>query len=119
MKFTGTTVLRIENGKIVEEIGEEGALTALQQLGLVRMAIGRHVAPPNRSPIPSLKLTPAVVRVSLCWGNNQALIKDLTCAAVERASAPIFIATFEHGHHAAMATPGGDLRHLIRNPLEV
>ena len=32
--FTGTTVFRIENGKIVEEIGEEGALTALQQLGL-------------------------------------------------------------------------------------
>jgi predicted ester cyclase len=34
MKFTGTIVLRIENGKIAEEIGEEGALTALQQLGL-------------------------------------------------------------------------------------
>lgn len=35
MKFTGTTVFRIENGKIAEEIGEEGALTALQQLGLL------------------------------------------------------------------------------------
>lgn len=35
MKFTGTTVFRIVDGKIVEEIGEEGALTALQQLGLV------------------------------------------------------------------------------------
>jgi predicted ester cyclase len=35
MKFTGTTVFRIVNGKIAEEIGEEGALTALQQLGLV------------------------------------------------------------------------------------
>lgn len=34
MLFTGTTVFRIENGKIVEEIGEENALTALQQLGL-------------------------------------------------------------------------------------
>jgi predicted ester cyclase len=34
MLFTGTTVFRIKNGKIVEEIGEEGALTALQQLGL-------------------------------------------------------------------------------------
>jgi hypothetical protein len=34
MLFTGTTVFRIENGTIVEEIGEEGALTALQQLGL-------------------------------------------------------------------------------------
>lgn len=35
MRFTGTTVFRIENGKIAEEIGEEGALTALQQLGLL------------------------------------------------------------------------------------
>jgi hypothetical protein len=34
MLFTGTTVFRIENGKIVEEIGEEGAQTALQQLEL-------------------------------------------------------------------------------------
>lgn len=35
MKFTGTTVFKIVDGKIVEEFGEEGALTALQQLGLV------------------------------------------------------------------------------------
>jgi hypothetical protein len=35
MRFTGTTVFKIVDGKIVEEIGEEGALTALQQLGLV------------------------------------------------------------------------------------
>ena len=35
MRFTGTKVFRIENGKIVEEIGEEGAMTALQQLGLL------------------------------------------------------------------------------------
>lgn len=35
MRFTGTTVFHIKNGTIVEEIGEEGALTALQQLGLV------------------------------------------------------------------------------------
>lgn len=33
--FTGTTVYRIVDGKVAEEIGEEGALTALQQLGLV------------------------------------------------------------------------------------
>jgi predicted ester cyclase len=38
MRFTGTTVFLIENGKIVEEIGEEGALTALQQLELVSVA---------------------------------------------------------------------------------
>ncbi|CAG7857497.1 hypothetical protein MCAMS1_02342 [biofilm metagenome] len=35
MRFTGTTVFRIENCKIAEEIGEEGAMTALQQLGLL------------------------------------------------------------------------------------
>ena len=36
MRFTGTTVLRIENGKIVEEIGLDDGVTALQQLGLMR-----------------------------------------------------------------------------------
>jgi predicted ester cyclase len=35
IRFTGTTVFRIKDGKITEEIGEESALTALQQLGLV------------------------------------------------------------------------------------
>ncbi|MDI9248315.1 ester cyclase [Stenotrophomonas sp. RS-48] len=35
IRFTGTSVFRIENGKIVEEIGEEGALVALQQLDLL------------------------------------------------------------------------------------
>ena len=36
MQFTGTTVLRIENGKITEEIGLDDGVTALQQLGLIR-----------------------------------------------------------------------------------
>ena len=36
MHFTGTTVLRIENGKIAEEIGLDDGVTALQQLGLIR-----------------------------------------------------------------------------------
>src|SRR3954464_12113108 len=36
MRFTGTTVLRIENGKIKEEIGLDDGVTALQQLGLIR-----------------------------------------------------------------------------------
>ncbi len=36
MRFTGTTVLRIENGKIVEEIGLDDGVTALEQLGLIR-----------------------------------------------------------------------------------
>lgn len=38
MRFTGTTVFKIIDGKIHEEIGEEGALTALQGLGLVPTA---------------------------------------------------------------------------------
>ena len=38
MRFTGTTVLRVENGKIVEEVGLDDGVTALQQLGLIRPA---------------------------------------------------------------------------------
>jgi predicted ester cyclase len=38
IRFTGTTVFRITNGKIAEEVGEEGALTALQQLGVIPAA---------------------------------------------------------------------------------
>jgi len=36
MHFTGTTVLRLDGGKIVEEIGLDDGVTALQQLGLIR-----------------------------------------------------------------------------------
>jgi predicted ester cyclase len=36
MHFTGTTVLRITNGEIAEEIGLDDGVTALQQLGLIR-----------------------------------------------------------------------------------
>ena len=35
MRFTGTTVLRVENGKIAEEIGLDDGVTALQQLGVL------------------------------------------------------------------------------------
>lgn len=38
MRFTGTTVLRVENGKIAEEIGLDDGVTALEQLGLIRLA---------------------------------------------------------------------------------
>jgi predicted ester cyclase len=38
MRFTGTTVLRIENGRIAEEIGLDDGVSALQQLGLIRAA---------------------------------------------------------------------------------
>ena len=36
MRFTGTTVLRVENGRIAEEIGLDDGVTALTQLGLLR-----------------------------------------------------------------------------------
>jgi predicted ester cyclase len=38
MHFTGTTVLKIEDGKIVEEIGLDDGVTALTQLGLIKTA---------------------------------------------------------------------------------
>ena len=36
MHFTGTTVLRVENGRISEEVGLDDGVTALRQLGLIR-----------------------------------------------------------------------------------
>jgi hypothetical protein len=38
MRFTGTTVLRIENGRITEEVGLFDGVTALQQLGILKAA---------------------------------------------------------------------------------
>jgi predicted ester cyclase len=38
MHFTGTTVLKVINGKIVEEIGLDDGVTALTQLGLLKAA---------------------------------------------------------------------------------
>ena len=38
MRFTGTTVLHLQNGKIVEEIGLDDGVTALTQLGLLKAA---------------------------------------------------------------------------------
>jgi predicted ester cyclase len=38
MRFTGTTVLRLKERKIVEEIGLDDGVTALQQLGLIKAA---------------------------------------------------------------------------------
>ena len=35
MHFTGTTVLRVRDGKIIEEIGLDDGVTALTQLGLI------------------------------------------------------------------------------------
>ena len=36
MRFTGTTILKIVNGKIVEENGLDNGVTALTQLGILR-----------------------------------------------------------------------------------
>ena len=36
MRFTGTTVLKLEGGKIVSEVGLDDGVTALTQLGLIR-----------------------------------------------------------------------------------
>jgi predicted ester cyclase len=38
MHFTGTTVLRLQNGKIMEEVGLDDGVTALTQLGLLKRA---------------------------------------------------------------------------------
>jgi predicted ester cyclase len=40
MRFTGTTVLKVLDGKIVEEIGLDDGVTALTQLGLIKSAMG-------------------------------------------------------------------------------
>jgi predicted ester cyclase len=38
MRFTGTTVLRVVNGKVAEEIGLDDGVTPLQQLGILKAA---------------------------------------------------------------------------------
>ena len=38
MRFTGVTVLRVENGKIASEVGLDDGVTTLLQLGLLRKA---------------------------------------------------------------------------------
>jgi predicted ester cyclase len=37
MNFTGTSVLRLEDGRIAEELGQEDALSAMLQVGLIRL----------------------------------------------------------------------------------
>ena len=38
MRFTGTTVVKVENGLITEEIGLDDGVTALSQFGLITRA---------------------------------------------------------------------------------
>ena len=46
MMFTGTSVLRLENGRIAEELGQEDALSAMLQIGLIRLP--EHDRPETR-----------------------------------------------------------------------
>jgi hypothetical protein len=39
MRFTGTTVLRVENGMTAEEVGLDDGVTALQLLGIPQGSI--------------------------------------------------------------------------------
>ena len=38
MRFTGTTVLKVIDGRITEEVGLDDGVTALTQLGLLKAA---------------------------------------------------------------------------------
>jgi predicted ester cyclase len=38
MRFSGTTVLKVKDGRILEEVGLDDGVTALQQLGLIKIA---------------------------------------------------------------------------------
>jgi predicted ester cyclase len=38
MRFTGITVLKVENGLITEELGLDDGVTVLRQLGLISQA---------------------------------------------------------------------------------
>ena len=38
MRFTGITILKVENGLITEEVGLDDGVTVLQQLGLITAA---------------------------------------------------------------------------------
>src|ERR1700761_5815004 len=38
MRFTGTTILKVKDGRILEEIGLDDGVTALTQLGILRAA---------------------------------------------------------------------------------
>ena len=46
MTFAGTSVLRLENGRIAEELGQEDALSAMLQIGLIRLP--EHERPEER-----------------------------------------------------------------------
>jgi hypothetical protein len=47
MTFTGTTVIKVRDGMIAEEIGLDDGVTVLQQLGLIPQQSG-HLMTPRR-----------------------------------------------------------------------
>jgi hypothetical protein len=50
MRFSGTTVLRVENGLLTEEIGLDDGVTALKVLGLIPQKRHSARAPATRGP---------------------------------------------------------------------
>jgi hypothetical protein len=51
MQFSGSTIFRVHGGRIAEEIVQADALTAMLQLGLIRIP-DAEVATPHRSTLP-------------------------------------------------------------------
>ena len=50
MRFTGISILKVENGLITEELGLDDGVTVLQQLGLSFLAFSTPTASPSSSP---------------------------------------------------------------------
>jgi predicted ester cyclase len=65
MKFAGTSVFRLEQGRIAEDLGQADALTAMFQLGLVRMP-----EPETIKSMPGSCLPPG-------WNNMPGLAKSI------------------------------------------
>src|SRR5271163_1689450 len=55
MRFTGTTLLRVESGRIADEIGLDDGVTALQQLGIGSDRRASHITHGGR-PAPLIRL---------------------------------------------------------------
>jgi predicted ester cyclase len=66
MKFAGTSVLRVEQGRIAEEVGQEDALTAMLQLGLIR------------APEPAAAITRPGGSLPRGWNNMASSVRSST-----------------------------------------
>ena len=65
MQFAGTSVLRLEQGRIAEELGQEDALSAMLQVGLIR-----NPEPDVRPAKPASSLPPG-------WNNLSGFPNDV------------------------------------------